>query len=69
MGSIRETLKTGLDAIIPSALKDDDTASIKAKRKTQTKGLFIVLSAHPNSMCTSRPDFEAVDRNLIAIPV
>jgi Vam6/Vps39-like protein vacuolar protein sorting-associated protein 39 len=38
MGSIRETLKTGIESIIPAVRKDDDTASIRSKRRAQTKG-------------------------------
>jgi hypothetical protein len=38
MGSIRETFKSGFDAVIPAALRQDDTASIKSKHKPQTKG-------------------------------
>jgi hypothetical protein len=44
MGTIRETLKTGLEAMIPSALKDDDSASIKSKHRTQTKGQCLLSS-------------------------
>lgn len=43
IGTIRETLKSGIEAVLPAALKDDDSASIRSRKRTQTKGEYLVL--------------------------
>ena len=40
-GSVRDKLKTGLSALMPSGPKDDDTASLSSKPKATVQGTCV----------------------------
>jgi Vam6/Vps39-like protein vacuolar protein sorting-associated protein 39 len=62
VGSIKEIrgkLRTGLEAIRPSIMKDDDTASISSKRKAPVKGVFAIYrsSTYEHGLIERTDDF------------
>lgn len=72
MGSIRGSVRAGLDAIIPSlpsALRDDDTASIRSVQKEKMKGnLHVNPSRVYNADYIRRPCYPAINPVAHAIP-
>ncbi len=45
VGSVREAIRTGLETIVSAVSNDDETASVRSKRKEPPKGKFLLCSA------------------------